>query len=431
MWANVTAGYYTLTAKATDNDGAFAFSPPIHITVRSPNEIAFVKRQLPLWYVPGVKLVVRLRAEPPVGTTSYSVLDTPPVNWIVGAISEGGSSNTAGQVSFGPFNDGLPRLLTYEVTPPVNEAGVKHFSGTALANGITTPIGGVGYILPAPTHPADNNPTNFFISESELASYVAAWKRCERWPISPNPIPISYVTRAGYLFASGGSYTLSTNFPTPFPPLLWVPLNSSNTVSGEPPWRTNGAGSAVSALPTNYFPGVPFTVTIAVTPGSNTLAYALEDRPPEGWAVTNVSDGGAFCPVTHKIRWGLFLDNAPRTITYQVTPQTNFTTKTAYFYGVASFNGINVPITGERSTRYTSATLAEPPRLKSVDVISTGERLMTFQGAPGVCYTIEISPNFIDWTPLEQLLNNDGALQYIDTADSNSEQRFYRVKPVE
>ncbi len=431
LWTNVTAGFYTLTAKATDNDGAFVFASPVHITVRSPNEIAFVKRQLPLWYVPGVKLIVSLRAEPPVGTTSYSVLDTPPINWVVGAISGGGSSTAAGQVSFGPFNDGLSRTLTYEATPPSNETGEKHFVGTALANGITTPIGGVSSIRQAPSHPADNNPTNFVVSENELASYVAAWSRCERWPISPNPIPISYVTRAGYLFGSGGSYTLSSRYPTPFPPLLWVPLNGSNTGPGEPPWSTNGAGSALSDLPTNYFPGVPFTVTIAVTPGSNTLAYALEDRPPEGWAVTNVSDGGTFCPVTHKIRWGLFSDNAVRTITYQVIPRTNLTTRTAYFYGVASFNGINVPITGQRSTRYTPATVTEPPRLQSISVLSTGERLMTFQGAPGVCYTIETSPNFLDWTPLEELLNNDGALQYIDTAGENSEQRFYRVKPVE
>ena len=43
-----------------------------------------------MWYVPGVRFVVNLRAEPPFGTTNYSAQDHPPTNWTVGAISHGG-----------------------------------------------------------------------------------------------------------------------------------------------------------------------------------------------------------------------------------------------------------------------------------------------------------------------------------------------------
>jgi hypothetical protein len=437
LWTNALPGSYNLGARATDNDGAIGSAPIVPITVRSPNEIAFVKRTLPIWYVPGVKLIVRLRAEPPAGTTSYSIADHPPTNWIIGAVSNDGNSSSPSQVSFGPFNDGLARTLTYEVTPPATETGEKHFIGTANANGVTTPIGGNSSIVPAPPHPADNNPTDFVIAENELSAYVAAWKRCERWTIAPNPIPINYVTRAGFLFSAGGDYTFSTHFPTPYPPLLWVStdlvetIGTNTTASGEIPWSINGPGSAICSMPTNYFPGVPFTVTIAITPGSNTLAYALEERPPEGWAITNISDAGVFCPITGKIRWGLFLTNTPLTVSYQVTPRTNATSSLATFAGVASFNGLNVPIIGQRTVRYSAATTGPAAKLQSITTTPTGDRLMTFLGEAGVEYNIEASSNFIDWTPLESLLNNDGVLQYIDVAGEQLEQRYYRVVPAQ
>ncbi|MEO6035565.1 MAG: Ig-like domain-containing protein [Verrucomicrobiota bacterium] len=434
-WAEVGPGYYALRAKATDNDGASSFSSTAEITVRSPNEIAFVKRQLPRWYVPSVKLLVSLRVEPLFATTSYSILDRPPTNWLVGAISEGGSYDPITQsVSFGPFTDHVARTLTYEVTPPANESGEKHFTGNAMANGITTPIGGNNFILPAPAHPADNDPPNFSLTEQEVGRYVTAWKNCDRWPISPDPIPISYVTRAGYLFARGGEYRVSTHYPTPFPPLLWVPVGpipGADESGGETPWTHDGPGSAVSAMPTNYVPGVPFTVTISIAASSNVLAYALEDRPPEGWGVTTVSDGGVFCPMTHKIRWGLFSNHDARVITYQVLPRTTSAVGEAHFSGVASFNGINLPITGQRTVRSAPAPTTSPAKLQSITGLPGGDRLMTFEGEVGGSYRIEATTNFFDWMPLEELLNNDGALQYIDGASEGLEQRFYRVVPID
>lgn len=54
-------------------------------------------------------------------------------------------------------------------------------------------------------HPADLN-SNWIIEESELSAYVTAWKNNTAWVNGPNPIPMNYVSRAGYLSQKGGTY---------------------------------------------------------------------------------------------------------------------------------------------------------------------------------------------------------------------------------
>lgn len=55
-------------------------------------------------------------------------------------------------------------------------------------------------------HPADTN-ANWVIAEGEFTGYEAAWLNDLSWTNPPNPVPIDYVTRAGYLVESGGVYT--------------------------------------------------------------------------------------------------------------------------------------------------------------------------------------------------------------------------------
>ncbi len=433
IWSNTATGNYNLSARATDNNGATAWASAVHVTIKSAAELSFVSRSVPLWYVPGVKTTVRLIVNPKTNTVSYSVQDTPPAGWTINTVGENGSMDTGGQsVTFGPFNDKLPRTLIYTVTPPVNESGEKRFIGTGTANDLVSPIVGVNVMIPPPPHPAETNAPNFSISTNELSAYVLAWKRCERWPISPSPVPLNYVTRAGYLVAGGGGYSISTNYPTPLPPLIWV-RNASDitagTLSNSVPWTTDNHGSAVASMPTNYTAGGTFTVTINVSPISTCSAYGLEDRPPEGWIVSNVSDGGFFCPILKRVKWGVFLDHQPRTVSYQVTATTNLQS-IAYFSGVVSFDGINVPITGTRRT-YLASGSPTTAKLQSVVTTASGDRIFTFIGQPGVVYRLEGTTDFINWTPMEELLNNDGVLHYTDPASSAFANRFYRTVPVE
>ncbi|MDB6029018.1 MAG: hypothetical protein JWM68_5241, partial [Verrucomicrobiales bacterium] len=178
-----------------------------------------------------------------------------------------------------------------------------------------------------------------------------------------------------------------------------------------------------------YFSNVTFTVSISITPAAACSAYAVEDRPPEGWIVSNVSGGGFFCPILKKVKWGLFLDNQVRTLTYQVTPATNLSTAVG-FSGVASFDGINVPITGRRYAYLNTGTVP-PAKLQSIITSPTGDRIITFFGQPGIVYRLEGSADLTEWVTMEGMLNNDGVLYYTDPASTNFVNRFYRAVPTD
>ena len=67
------------------------------------------------------------------------------------------------------------------------------------------------------------------------------------------------------------------------------------------------AGSATRDLPEYYRPAVTFTVTIAIDPPPDAWAVGLEEIPPTGWTVSNISNGGVWDAVHEKIKWGAVL----------------------------------------------------------------------------------------------------------------------------
>jgi hypothetical protein len=106
-------------------------------------------------------------------------------------------------------------------------------------------------------------------------------------------------------------------------------------------------GSASRELPTNYQPELPVAVTISVIPPAGAFSSAVEETPPEGWLVSEISNGGSFDAVNNKVKW-VFLDGETRTLTYQATPPSG-ETGIQEFSGVASFDGMNAPIGGSSS----------------------------------------------------------------------------------
>jgi hypothetical protein len=128
-------------------------------------------------------------------------------------------------------------------------------------------------------------------------------------------------------------------------PMLSVLLVSMSLFPGS----ALAAGSAVAGFTQScYTPGAGLGVTISVTPDSSTQVYAVQDAPPSGWTVSNVTSGGSFDSVNNLVKWGPFFDNSIRTLSYTVTPPAG-ASGSASFSGAASFDGSSVSISGARS----------------------------------------------------------------------------------
>jgi len=105
--------------------------------------------------------------------------------------------------------------------------------------------------------------------------------------------------------------------------------------------------SAVRDLPPTYGGGVwSFTVAITITPPQGVAAVGLEDRPPAGWPVSNISNGGALDAQSGKIKWGPFFGTIPGAVSYDVMVPAS-ASGPACFDGDVSFDGLDRPITGD------------------------------------------------------------------------------------
>lgn len=92
-------------------------------------------------------------------------------------------------------------------------------------------------------------------------------------------------------------------------------------------------------------PPLPFTVTITLNPPPGTTLAAIEDKPPAGWIVSNIDQGGSFDAQSGKVKWGIyFAPSIPSTVSYDVVPQES---TPSCFVGSAAFDGGSVAITGD------------------------------------------------------------------------------------
>ncbi len=95
-----------------------------------------------------------------------------------------------------------------------------------------------------------------------------------------------------------------------------------------------------------YCPGVPKRVHIALTPPAGTMVLALEDAPPAGWVVVDISHNGTFDAVNGKVKWGPFFPPFPHQVGYAVIPS-NDAVGPHCFSGAVSVDGINQAICGD------------------------------------------------------------------------------------
>ena len=282
---------------------------------------------------------------------TYALEEMPPPGWNVLGISHDGAFDPlTGKVKWGPFFDGeeMHERFWYSVHLALShvepDAEFCFGPGTLSVNGQGLAIEGAVCAAPCRQHPADGD-GDWRIVIDEVTSYGHCWQRGCEWASPPVPIPISYVTRVGYLWRNGESYC---RHPDIEPPLGWVPCFGEDWV----PRAAAAAGSAAAparaerAIALSGQPeGLGVNVALTVVPAAGSAAYAIEEAPPAGWAVTAIDGTGSIDPTTGKLKWGPFLDSKSRTFIYCADPWTP-RRGPQVFAGTVSADGIDQPVEG-------------------------------------------------------------------------------------
>jgi hypothetical protein len=409
IWSKATVGEHSIVARATDGSGQIARTE-IHILVRGENDGAFVFRKLPPAYTPGTAVTVELRAEPPAGSRAYAVEDHPPTNWVVSEISNDGVFDPAtGKVKYGPFTDTTARTLTYRVTPPDTATGRKEFFGVGSIDGASYRIGGDRIIDQSPTeHPADTD-KNFAIVVGEVTAYAAAWK-------NGDDIPLSYVTRAGYIWKHGEGYRFDGSLE---PPFCWVPLQQTAATFAAATVEENDR-----VCDGQTQPGVSGNIEIHIAPPAGTSSYAVEENVPLGWTVSNINNAGSFDPATGTIRWGVFFDATARSFSYTLTPPPAVTA-VARIEGWVSYDGVLHEITGTEKMISTDDTTR--PVLGKCESDGSGVVHLELKGGAGQVGVLQSSSDLIHWQDVTTLYLPDGTVQFDDDSRA-SVVRYYRLQ---
>lgn len=270
------------------------------------------------------------------------------------------------------------------------------------------PVGEVVY------HPADTNQDGRIVI-GEVTSYGSAWKRGDTWPTEPNPIPIGYLTRAGALWKGGEVYEKDVN------------------VAQAPLWWVNPA-PAVRALSV-YAPSVSqnkvvrkveqSSVQIDVQPAFPTQVYAVEESIPVGYIAVGISHGGVFDKKSHQVRWGPFLDQQPRSLTYQIVAEQGVSDD-PIFKGMASFDGLSVFIRDSVDSK--SFETSEPSL--GIRIGEGGAAQISIQGELNGDYVIESSERLQDAVWVEIGSVPSGSNSWEQETDLQHARQFYRIRKI-
>ncbi len=100
------------------------------------------------------------------------------------------------------------------------------------------------------------------------------------------------------------------------------------------------------------------TVTLSVAPTAGVPFQFVEETLPEGFSPANVTGGGAFDDVNRALKWGLFFDDQPRELQYDLVGPAGFS-GFVEVSGTAIFGGTPIAITGD--TLVGIGNLPQPP----------------------------------------------------------------------
>lgn len=382
----------------------------------SPGGIApFVARDI-------TDYTVHLLASPPPNVTSYTVEDVPPFGPVLQISEDGVYDPASGRVRFGPFTDHQPRALSYSVVVPPGDClrpGIVR--GFVQADGYQLPIVGDELLGVDEVFPADLGPTDGRVSLAEAANYAAAWSYGLTWPVAPQPITMDLATRAMSLALGDDAYWFEAHAFTNHPALRWMDFGAPFPQCVQLPDPLPD-GSVTRQAPTVFLPGVPFTVTIQVVPADHVTSYALEEQVPWNWQPA-ANDGGVHDEWNNRLKWGPFTDHAPRTLTYQLTPPNDPWQPQCTFGGTASFDGVDMAITG-------GGTAQASARLGAVFDAELGRVQLTLQGTHDTHYAIDASADLETWKEILVLQTGADSTAVLVPDPTALAHRFYRARRV-
>jgi hypothetical protein len=95
---------------------------------------------------------------------------------------------------------------------------------------------------------------------------------------------------------------------------------------------SNSNNAVIRNFPNTYTPENPLTLTLDVNPSAETIQWGVQETPPEGWIISDISHGGSFYNGT--ISWLSDLNggNQPVVLSYTATPLSG-ETGLKIFYG--------------------------------------------------------------------------------------------------
>jgi len=318
--------------------------------------------------------------------------------------------------------------------------GIKAASDTMTIVGLPAVEPGEGPLRPADLHPADHNPADRRISDDEWMGYAKHWRHGVAWgDPGATVVPIGHLTRAGFLWRSGGAYQFD---PSMGLPMGWMEAEATapgtaNRIDGLP----GAVGPAATTPGPNGTPGrladsyllldvrpmeaSRVGLVVHVGPAQNTRCHALEVRLGPGASVAAASDEGRWDAQSGILRWGPFPDDRIRTLKAEVTVR-----DPALIAGLGSFDGQNRRAGGLTPQVAAPGMTISRPRLTALETTPQGNaKLVVVGGEAGMVMDLEVSEDMTTWRRIGRVQMNGQSMLQVDTDAASSTRRFYRVVP--
>ena len=325
-------------------------------------------------YMPQIMLDVY----PGSNASCYAVVERLPAGLEAFEVSHNGRWSAATrEVRWGGFRDTQIRKLTYSVA---GLSGDYRLDGDGSVDGHDVPVTGEDAV------------TIDLSVRPQVAAPVFD-------PPVGTPIPVT-VTISCITPDASIHYTIDGREPTPDSPVYGAPLRFITTTmlrarayralmrpseKAEAVYTDDVLADDTTLRRVIFSDGsVKPQVQLEARPGGDVRCYAVSESLPAGLTPENISHGGDWRSGPRRIRWGMFRDQLPRDLTYEVTGPDGEYPLTAW----GSFNGLGLEATGRQEVRIQHDALTERG-VSNAWTFNTETRIDVAPRDGTLCYAVE------------------------------------------